>query len=163
MHIWNGRAFSLQSFMHSRVAFCRFIYNMYEAPSDFMDSSTTYIWRYCRCTLFLPYIQHRKYQIKNLWILPTWPYCPSLHLSRPGTPCRRASWLEQLMPSFSLYSRNSFTTLIWNLAYNGFYYPVCLFCLPNQMAKSKVGMRSFPALYPFSIPNAMHWQRKLSK
>ena len=110
-----------------------------------------------------PYIQHRKYQLKNLCILPAWLYCPVFHLSRPRTLGRKASCLKQLTPSSSLYFRNSYAVLTWNLAYNGFYYPVCLFCLPDQTAKSKAGVRSSTTVYPLSLPKTMHWQSRLSK
>ena len=100
-----------------------------------------------------PYMQHRKYQIKNLCILPAWLYCPVFHLSRPRTLGRKPSCLKRLTPSSSLYFRTSYAVLTWNLAYNGFYYPVCLFCLPDQTAKSKAGMRSSTTVYPLSLPN----------
>ena len=67
-----------------------------------------------------PYTQHRKYQIKNLCILPAWLSCPVFHLSRPRTLCRKASCLKQLTPSSSLCLRNSCAVLTWNLTCNGF-------------------------------------------
>ena len=57
-----------------------------QAQGEAMDlSSTVHIWRHCECTLFLPYIQHRKYPIERkspLEFMPTWIY--SLHFTCPG-------------------------------------------------------------------------------
>ena len=59
MHIWNGRVFSPWSFIAPNGGFLQIYPQPLQSPSGFTDlSSTVYIWRYCKCTSFLSYIQH---------------------------------------------------------------------------------------------------------